>query len=197
MKKKLCISLLILVGALVLAGPALATEPKAVEAQTKEPVAGAPKAEVPKAIEAQTKEPVATPAPAAAPKAPVAGAAPAPEGKTPEGQTKPSAAVAAKGYNGKVVDAKTKAPVEGALVTLGDPQVRRRQGRRLPPGGQRGDPEAALPGLRPAGARHLGTDGAQCRDRPDPLQGQGALSHRLRAGQQENPGSGPGSRQSE
>ena len=41
MKKKLCMSVLILVGALVLAGAALAADPKAAEAQTKEPAAGA------------------------------------------------------------------------------------------------------------------------------------------------------------
>ncbi len=151
MKKKLGISVLILVGALFLIGAALASDPKASEGQTKEPVAGAAPAGTPKAIETPTKEPVAAPAtapegkavegetkqpvagpsPAVAPqgaagetKPPIAGATPAPEGKTPEGQTQPAAAVAAKGYNGKVVDAQTKAPIADAMVTLGDQQVR-------------------------------------------------------------------------
>ena len=111
MKKKLCMSLLILAGALVLAGSALASDPKAIEGQTKEPVAGATPAQEGKAVEGQTKEPVTAPTPAQ-------------DGKAAEGQTKPPAAVAAKGYNGKVVDAQTKAPIADALVTLGDQQVR-------------------------------------------------------------------------
>jgi hypothetical protein len=131
MKKKLGISVFILVGALVLAGAALASDPKAVEAQTKEPVAAPAPAPEGKAVEGETKKPVAGPSPAVAPqspeaqtKAPVPGAVPAPEGQTSEGQTKPAAAVAAKGYSGKVVDAQTKAPIADAMVTLGDQQVR-------------------------------------------------------------------------
>ena len=131
MKKKLCMSVLILVGALVLAGAALAADPKATDGQTKEPAAGAAPAEAPKAVEAQTKEPVAAPTPAkegkaveGQTKAPVAGPTPADAPKAVEGQTKPPVAAAAKGYNGKVVDAQTKAPIAGALVTLGDQQVR-------------------------------------------------------------------------
>ena len=110
MKQKLSLCGLILVGALVLAGAALADDPKAAAGQTKEPVAGAAPAQAPKAAPGQTKEPIASPTPAK-------------EGKAAEGQTKAPAA-AAKGYNGKVVDAQTKAPIAGALVTLGDQQVR-------------------------------------------------------------------------
>ena len=51
MKKKLCISVLILVGTLVLAGAALATDPKAIETQTKEPVATPTTAQEGKAVE--------------------------------------------------------------------------------------------------------------------------------------------------
>ena len=111
MKKKLCMSVLILVGALVLAGAALAADPKAADGQSKEPAAGAGPGQRPKAVQGQTKEPVAGPTPAK-------------EGKAAEGQTKAPAAGAAKAYDGKVVDAQTKAPIAGALVTLGDQQVR-------------------------------------------------------------------------
>ncbi|MFH1091517.1 MAG: putative glycoside hydrolase, partial [Pseudomonadota bacterium] len=60
MKKKLVISVLILVGVLVLAGPARADDPKAAASQTKEPVASAAPAVAPKAPEAQTKTPTTT-----------------------------------------------------------------------------------------------------------------------------------------
>ena len=110
MKQKLSLFGLILVGALVLAGAAVADDPKAAASQPKEPVAGAAPAQDPKAAPGQTKEPIASPTPAK-------------EGKAAEGQTTAPAA-AAKGYNGKVVDAQTKAPIAGALVTLGDQQVR-------------------------------------------------------------------------
>jgi hypothetical protein len=105
-KKKFWVSVLILVGALVLAGAALADDPKAAASQTKEPAAGA----APRAAPGQTKEPIASPPPAK-------------EGKAAEGQTQAPAA-ATKVYDGKVVDAQTKAPIAGALVTLGDQQVR-------------------------------------------------------------------------
>ena len=131
MQQKLGISVLILVGALVLAGAALAADPQVTDGQTKAPAAGAAPAVAPKAVEAQTKEPVAAPTPAkegqaaeGETKAPAAAPTPADAPKAVEGQTKPPVAVAAKGYNGKVVDAQTKAPIAGALVTLGDQQVR-------------------------------------------------------------------------
>ena len=57
MKKKLCMSLLILVGALVLAGGALAADPQVTDGQTKEPAAAPAKA--PKAADGQTKAPAA------------------------------------------------------------------------------------------------------------------------------------------
>jgi hypothetical protein len=110
MMKKLSLSGLILLVALVLAGAGRADEPKAAAGQTKEPIAGAAPAQAPQAVEGQAKEPIAS-------------IAPAKEGKAAEGQTKTPAA-ATKGYDGKVVDAKTKAPIAGALVTLGDQQVR-------------------------------------------------------------------------
>ncbi|MCJ7819307.1 MAG: hypothetical protein MUP25_05725, partial [Syntrophales bacterium] len=110
MKQKLSLCGLILVGALILAGAAIADDPKAPASQTKEPVSGTAPAQAPKAAPGQTKEPLASPTPAVAPKA-ADGQAAAP-------------AAAAKGYNGKVVDAQTKAPIAGALVTLGDEQVR-------------------------------------------------------------------------
>ena len=110
MKRKLSLFGLILVGALVLAGAAVADEPKPPASQTKEPVAGAAPAPAPKAVDEQTKEPIASPSPAK-------------EGQAAEGQSKTPAA-ATKGYNGRVVDAQTKAPIAGALVTLGDQQVR-------------------------------------------------------------------------
>ena len=59
MKKKLWISVLILVGSLVLAGAALADDPKAVEGQTKEPIASPTPAQEGKAAEGQTKAPAA------------------------------------------------------------------------------------------------------------------------------------------
>ena len=77
---------------------------------TKEPVAAPTPTPEGKGVAGETKEPVAGPTPAVAPKAA-------------DGQTTAPAA-AAKGYNGKVVDAQTKAPIAGALVTLGDQQVR-------------------------------------------------------------------------
>ena len=149
MKPKLSLCGLILLGALVLVSGALADDPKAPASQTQEPVAGAAPALAPKAAPAQTQDAVAAPAPApegkgvagetkkplASPtpakdgpeaagqaKAPVAIPTPAKEGQAAEGQTAPAAA--ATGYNGKVVDARTKAPIAGALVTLGDQQVR-------------------------------------------------------------------------
>jgi uncharacterized low-complexity protein len=114
MKQKVWMSGLILVGlvgALVLAGVALAADPKAADRQVQEPAAGAAPARAPKAVEGQSQEPAAAPTPAK-------------EGKVAEGETKAPAAGAAKGYDGKVVDAQTKAPIAGALVTLGDQQVR-------------------------------------------------------------------------
>jgi len=117
MKKKVWMSGLILVGlvgALVLAGGALAADPKAADRQVQEPAAGAAPARDPKAVEGQSKELVAAPTPAK-------------KGKVAEGETKAPAAGAAKGYDGKVVDAQTKAPIAGALVTLGDQQVRANQ----------------------------------------------------------------------
>jgi hypothetical protein len=110
MHKKLSLCGLILVGALVLAGAARADDPKAAAGPTKEPVAGAAPAQAPKAVDGQTKEPIASPTPAK-------------EGKGADGQTT-TPTTAAKGYDGKVVDAQTKAPIAGALVTLGDQQVR-------------------------------------------------------------------------
>ena len=110
MKQKLSLFGLILVGTLVLSGAAAADDPKTAAGQTKEPVAAAAPAQDPKAAPGPTKEPIAGPTPAK-------------EGKAAEGQTTAPAA-AAKGYNGKVVDAQTKAPIAGALVTLGDQQVR-------------------------------------------------------------------------
>jgi len=98
---------LILLGALTLAGAAAADDPKPAAGQTQAPVAGAAPA----------------PAPQAAPAPPTATPAPAKEGQAAPGQTTAPAA-AAKGYNGKVVDARTQAPIAGALVTLGDQQVR-------------------------------------------------------------------------
>ena len=74
MKQKLSLFGLILVGALVLAGAAVADDPKAAASQTKEPVAGAAPAQAPKAAPGQTKEPIASPTPAK-------------EGKAAEGQT--------------------------------------------------------------------------------------------------------------
>ena len=150
MMQKLSLCGLILVGALVLSGGALADDPKAAVSQPKEPIAGAAPAEAPKAIETQTKKPVVAPTPAqegkaieGETKAPVAGPTPAVAPKAADEQTKqpvasqtpakdgPAAAgqatapaAAATGYNGKVVDAQTKAPIAGALVTLGDQQVR-------------------------------------------------------------------------
>ena len=59
MKKKLCISVLILVGALVLAGAALADDPKAAEDQTKEPLSSPTPAQEGKAAEGQAKAPTA------------------------------------------------------------------------------------------------------------------------------------------
>jgi hypothetical protein len=56
-------------------------------------------------------------------KQPAAAAVPAQEGKVAEGQPQP-VATPAKAYNGKIIDAQTKAPIEGALVTLGDTVVR-------------------------------------------------------------------------
>ncbi|MFZ5448028.1 MAG: putative glycoside hydrolase [Thermodesulfobacteriota bacterium] len=41
-----------------------------------------------------------------------------------DAQTKPPSAPGAKVYSGKVIDAQTKAPIEGALVTLGEQVVR-------------------------------------------------------------------------
>jgi hypothetical protein len=70
MKKKLCMSVLILVGALVLAGVALAAD-----SQTKEPVAGAGPAPEGKVVEGQAK-------------APTPGAAKAYDGKVIDAQTK-------------------------------------------------------------------------------------------------------------
>jgi hypothetical protein len=75
MKKRLCMSVLILVGALVLAGGALAADPKAGDGQTKQPVAGATPAKDAKAGEGQTK-------------APTPGAAKAYDGKVVDAQTK-------------------------------------------------------------------------------------------------------------
>ena len=131
MKQKLAISVLILVGALVLAGAALAADPQVTDGQTKAPAAGAAPAVAPQAVEAQPKAPVAAPAPAkegqaaeGETKAPAAAPTPAVAPKAVDGQTKAPVTVAAKGYNGKVVDAQTKAPIAGALVTLGDQQVR-------------------------------------------------------------------------
>jgi hypothetical protein len=130
MKQKLSLCGLLLVGALVLAGAAAADDPKAPASQTKEPVAGAAPAQDPKAADGQTKEPIASPTPAiegqapeGQPKAPVVAPTPADAPKATPGQTQAPAA-ATKGYNGKVVDAQTKAPIAGALVTLGDQQVR-------------------------------------------------------------------------
>jgi hypothetical protein len=111
MKKKLCMSVLILVGVLVLAGAAPATDPKAADGQPKEPAAGAAPAQTPQAAPGQFKEPVAAPTPAK-------------DAKAGDGQTKAPPADAKKTYDGKVVDAQTKAPIAGALVTLGDQQVR-------------------------------------------------------------------------
>jgi hypothetical protein len=110
MKQKLFLLGLILVVALVLAGAAAADDPKPEAGQTKEPVAGAATAPAPTATPDETKAPAASPTPAKE--------APAAAGQT----TTPPAA--AKGYNGKVIDAQTKAPIAGALVTLGDQQVR-------------------------------------------------------------------------
>jgi|GEM_PF-3142292 len=59
MKKKLCMSAIILAGVLVLAGAALAAAPKAVEGQTKEPVTGASPAQEGKGAESQTTAPAA------------------------------------------------------------------------------------------------------------------------------------------
>jgi hypothetical protein len=110
MKPKLSLFGLILVGALVLAGAAAADDPKPAAGQTKEPLAAPAAAPDPKAAPGQTQAPAATPAPAK-------------EGQAASGPTQAPAA-AAKGYNGKVVDAQTKAPIAGALITLGDQQVR-------------------------------------------------------------------------
>jgi hypothetical protein len=107
MKQKFSLCGLLLVGALALAGAALADDPKAPPSQAQEPVAGA--APAPKAVDGQTKEPIASPTPAE-------------ERQAVPGQSKAPAA-AVKGYDGKVVDAQTKAPIAGALVTLGDQQV--------------------------------------------------------------------------
>jgi len=111
MKKKLWISVLILVGALVLAGAALAADPQVTDGQTKAPAAGAAPAKDPEAADGQTQEPVVAPTPAK-------------EGKAAEGQAKAPIAGATKAYDGKVVDAQTKAPIAGALITLSDQQVR-------------------------------------------------------------------------
>lgn len=59
MKQKLCLSGLILVGVLVLAGGAPASDPKGVEGETKEPVVGATKGYDGKVVDAQTKAPIA------------------------------------------------------------------------------------------------------------------------------------------
>ena len=80
MKKKLWISVLILVGALVLAGGALAADPQVTDGQTTEPVVAPTPAKEGKAADGQTKAP-ATAAKAydgkvvdAQTKAPIAGA---------------------------------------------------------------------------------------------------------------------------
>ena len=144
MKKKLCISVLILVGALVLAGAALAADPKAVEAQTKEPAAGAARCEPRRPLRPRPRNRRrADPGPGGqgrrgrdqtVPPSPAVPQTPKADQAAVAGQSRPkarprrpdqaAAAVAAKGYNGKVVDAQTKAPIAGALVTLGDQQVR-------------------------------------------------------------------------
>jgi hypothetical protein len=110
MKQKLSLFGFILVVALVLSGAAAADDPKPAAGQTKEPVAGAASGQTPQAVDGQAQGPTASPSPVK-------------DGQTAEGQPK-APAVAAKAYNGRVVDAQSKAPIVGALVTLGDQQVR-------------------------------------------------------------------------
>jgi hypothetical protein len=105
---------LILAGVLVLAGAAPAQDGKVVAGQAKEPVASAAPAPDGKVVEGQAQKPDE-------------GATPAQEGQAAgavAGQAKEAGAAKAGVYDGKVVDAKTKTPIAGALVTLGDKQVR-------------------------------------------------------------------------
>jgi hypothetical protein len=111
MKQKLWLSGLILIGALVVAGAAPATDPQVDEGQPKAPVVAPTPAKDAKAADSKAQEPVAAPTPAK-------------EGKAAAGQTQTAPTSAKKAYSGKVVDAQTKAPIAGALVTLGDQQVR-------------------------------------------------------------------------
>jgi hypothetical protein len=114
MKQKLGMSVLILVGVLILAGAALAVDPKAADVQPKEPAATAAPTQAPQSAPVQTKEPVAAPIPTK-------------DAKAGEAQTKAPDAGVKKTYDGKIVDAQTKAPIAGALVTLGDQQVQANQ----------------------------------------------------------------------
>ena len=183
MKKKVCLSGLILiglVGTLVLAGMALGADPKAADTQTKEPAAVATPAQDPKDVEEKTKEPVAAPTPAK-------------EGKVAEGETKAPDAGAAKGYDGKVVDAQTKAPIAGALITLGDQQVRADKDGAFHLAGAGETLKLRAPGYAAAGTCHLGDRRPPSADRPHPLHGEGAVSLFLRVSQQETAGSGQGS----
>ena len=152
--------------------PAPAKEGKVVEGQPR-PCRRAP-ASAPQT--SQTKEPIASPMPAT-------------EGQAAPGQTTTPAA-AAKGYNGKVVDAQTKAPIAGALVTLGDQQVRADKDGVFHLEGAGETLKLRYPGYARRELRHLGADRAHYRNRPHPLHGEGALSFLLWARQQANPRGG-------
>jgi hypothetical protein len=121
---------LFLVGSLILAMPAVASDVKAVDSP-KQPIEAAAPAHDGKVVNAQSKEPAVVEIPASEDqpvegqiKKPIDEAAPAHNGEVAAGQTKEPIDRAVHAYDGTVVDAQSQEPIEDAIVTLGDQQVR-------------------------------------------------------------------------
>jgi hypothetical protein len=129
--KRLPVGLLILMGALLLAGAAPANNGKLTAGQIEEPVQlGAP-APGGKVVNAPAEEPAVAKVPASDAKTvkgqtqkPADEAAPGPDGEAAAAPAKEPVARTAKVYDGTVVDAQSQEPIRGAVVTLGDQQVR-------------------------------------------------------------------------
>jgi hypothetical protein len=117
MKKKFRMHVLCLVGALVLAMPALAADGKVFDGQAKKSGESAAPTQGAQKVDRQAKKSAEGAAPAKEGK----------EGKAVEGQVQEPVAAPAQAYNGKVFDGHTKEPIAGALVTLGDKFARTEQ----------------------------------------------------------------------
>jgi hypothetical protein len=128
--QRLPVSLLILMGALLLAGAALTNNGKNA-GSTEAPVKLDAPAPGGKVVNAPAAEPALAKVPAAEDKTvkgqtqkPAEEAAPGHNGEVAAEPAKEPVARTAKVYGGTVVDAKSKEPIKGAVVTLGDQQTR-------------------------------------------------------------------------